>query len=76
MVPAVVQPLALRDGNRRRELRPTVADVDSRRAARRVQGIRVLAQWAAKTLKLGRNSSGDLCVADSVGSEREFPPPI
>jgi hypothetical protein len=38
--------------------------------------IRARAQWAAKTLKFGRIDSGDRCVAVSVGSEREFPPPI
>jgi len=37
--------------------------------------IRTQAEWAAKTLKFGRIESGDLCVAVSVVSEREFPPP-
>jgi len=37
--------------------------------------IRAEAEWAAKTLKFGRIDSGDPCVAVSVGSEREFPPP-
>jgi len=41
----------------------------------RADRIESQAQWAAKTLKFGRIDSGDPCVAVSVGSEREFPPP-
>jgi hypothetical protein len=40
-----------------------------------IDRIRARAEWAAKTLKFGRIDSGDPCVAVSVGSEREFPPP-
>jgi len=75
MVPGVVQPLALRDGMRRRELRRSNACDDSRLKGPRVDRVRARAQWAAKTLKFGRIDSGDPCVAVSVGSEREFPPP-
>jgi hypothetical protein len=76
MVSSIVQPLALRDKMRRRELRRSSACDDSRLKSLPMDRIRARAQWAAKTLKFGRIESGDPCVAVSVGSEREFPPPI
>jgi hypothetical protein len=76
MVRGVVQPLALHEWIRRRELRRSSAFDDfAWPACARADRVRTQAQWAAKTLKFGRIDSGDPCVAVSVGSEREFPPP-
>jgi len=75
MVAGDVQPLALGEWESPPRA-PTVAYTDRFWVAGRcADGIRARVQWAAITVKLGRIEFGNPCVAVSVGSERDFPPP-